>query len=359
MRLDFTVHDASGAFLATVVPREVHVELLWNQVSFAELTFDDDDKAMSVLGEGSRVRVLVDGVAHVDGPVVGIDGSDTEAASEVVVTVEDDFRLFRNLGWQNPAQPLSNQSSEYKRYSGPLETVMKAACTDLSTRLGLGWVVPASTGLGSSVRVEFRMHPLTDKFTDLLTADQLTWTLRGGVVDVTAGELFPRVLTRESGIVGDFTWSLNAPTATRVVVGGEGEGTDRLFQGFTDTARETSWGFISEVFQDARMAQGETDLSPDGAEALAEGAGTVSVTADLNETSWFRFGAYQVGDLVHIQVGTVDTTEVITQVVIDDTPGDGLVVTPHIGAVEDTAGSRLARQVARLNKGLRDQRSSR
>jgi hypothetical protein len=272
----------------------------------------------------------------------------------VTLSVEDDFRLFRNIIWPNSAQAIGSQSSEYRRFTGPTETVAKAAAADLSALLGLGWTVTPSTGLGSSQRVEFRFHPLVDKIVPLLNADGLTLTLRGGVVDVKAGTLFPRVLTVDSGVIGDYSWSITAPSATRVVVGGEGEGVERTLQQFTNTAREAEWGFKSAVFKDSRMAQGVSDLSPDGAEALAEGAGVASVTADLVETSWFRFGTYKVGDRVQVQIGPVEATETITQVVIDETPENGLTVVPHLGEIEDDGDSRLAGDVARLQARIRD-----
>ncbi|GGH34257.1 Gp37-like protein [Microbacterium album] len=361
-KLEFVLYDKTGEFRQTIVPNTVHAELLWNGASFAELTFDDDDKAWSDLGPGSRVRVLVNGRSEIHGPIVEFAGEGPEGGT--TITVEDDFRLFRNLGWQVPGAPISGQgAAAYRRYTGPTETVVKAACADLSARMGLGWTIAPNKQLGSAQRVEFRMHPLVDKLVPLLEADALTWTLRDGVVEVEAGDLFPRVLTAESGVLGDYSWRITAPTATQVVVGGEGEGVERLFQRFTNPAAEAEWGFPVEIFKDSRMAQGVTDLSPDGREALAEGSAKVSLTADLIENSWFRYGAYKVGDLVQVQIGPadhpqIDTVEVITQVVIDDTPEEGLTITPHLGEIEDDGDSRLARQVARLSAALRDLRSA-
>lgn len=354
--LDFLLFNKAGQYLRTISPLSVHCELLHNAVSFAELTFDDDDT--SDMTPGTRIRVQVAGNAEIEGPITGWRG--TGPTGSTVITVEDDFRLFRGLGWPNPDRPINSQTSEYKRYSGPTETVVKAACADLSTRLGLGWTVPTSTALGSTQRVEFRFHPLIDKLASLVTADDLTWTLRAGVVDVTQSSLYPTPLRMNSGVIGDYRWSRTLAEATRVVVGGEGEGTARVLQQFVDTARETDLGMILDVFKDSRMAQGVTDLSPDGAAALAEGAGKVTLSADLIETDWFRFPtAYKVGDRLNVQIDDLNVTERITQIVIDDTPDDGLKIAPHLGEIEDDGDSRLATQIARLNASVRDQRSSR
>lgn len=351
--IELAVHDKADTFKMAAVPAESHIELLWNQVSFAEVTFDDDHPVWEHMVVGARVRVMVDEVEQLRGPVRRLSGSGPDG--RITATVEDDFRKFRLLGWPKPAAAINLQTDEFKRYSGVTETVVKAACADLSTRLGLGWSIPTTTGLGTSQRVEFRFDPLVDLLLPPLTVDRLTWTIRGNVVDVTAGETFPRVLTPESGVLGDYSWEQTGPDATRVVVGGEGEGSARVLRSYTDSARETAYGEIVEVFKDSRMADGVTDFTPDSAEVFAELAPRVSVTADLQESSWFRFGLYKVGDLVDLKIGPIEATEVIRSVVIDDTPGDGTVTVPSIGELANTADALLGRQVARHARGLRAQ----
>ncbi|MCC2031836.1 siphovirus ReqiPepy6 Gp37-like family protein [Microbacterium allomyrinae] len=351
--LQFVLLDKTSTFIRLITPNTSHVELLWDAVSFAELEFDDDDPIWAAVADGARVRALFDGQPVMCGPVITRRGNAPMGSSTMLV--EDDFRMFRSLGWPNPASPLTAQTSEYRRYSGPTETIVKTACQELSDRLGLGWTITPTLGRGTSQRIELRMHPLVDKFTVPLKADRLTWTISDGVVDVVDGDTFPRVLTPDSGVLGNYRWEISYPEATRVVVGGEGEGTDRLFQQFIDTTREAHWGSVVDVFKDSRMAQGITDLSTDGAEALAEGAPKVSVSTDLIENSWFRFGRYHVGDKVAVNIGPIDTVEVITRVVMDDGPADGLVVVPHLGEAADTPDDKTAAAIASLARGVRDQ----
>lgn len=350
--LEFLLFDKTRTYKKTIVPREVHAELLNNQVSFGELLFDDDDPSLASMGNGARVAMRVDDSTELMGPIVSRSGQGPGGTT--TIRVEDDFRVFRNILWPNPTQPIGSQTSEYRRHTGPTETVVKSAVTDLSAQLAAGWTITPTTGKGEAQRVEFRFHPLVDKLVPLLDADGLSLTIRDGVVDVTEGTLFPRILTPDSGVLGDYTWSISAPNATRVVVGGEGEGTDRVLQQFIDDDREIDWAFIASVFKDSRMAQGVSDLSPDGAEALAEGSGKASLTANLIETSWFQFGKYRVGDRVRAQIGPVDATETITQVVIDDTPTNGLTIVPHLGPIEDDGDSQLAADIARLQARIRD-----
>lgn len=351
--LELVAYDKTGAFLQILTPLSAHVDLLWNKVSFAELVFRDDDRALQALAAGSRVAAFWDAVQVMRGPVVKWDGAGP--VGEVTVTVEDDFRVFRNLGWPKPDALITAQTDEFKRYEGPTETVIKDAVADLATVLGESWTVGASAGLGSTQRVEVRFDPLVDTLGPLADADLLTWAISDGVVTVTEGELFPRELTVESGVLGSYKWSLSAPTVTRAVVGGEGDGASRVLREYTDSAREATWGFKSAKFVDSKLAEGVTDLSPDAAVAFAEGSGGASVSSELVENSWFRFGKYKVGDRVHVVVGPVDTTEVIRRVTIDASPADGEVVVPFIGDVSGSDDTFLAGQVAMLARGVRAQ----
>lgn len=351
--IELILESRARTFVRNLTPKSLHAELLRNQVGFCELTFDDDSDDLDKIEAGSRVVLLRDGVPKLAGPIVQQSGS--KSGGDVVVRAEDDFRVFRNLGWPNPSAAIDAQTSEYRRYTGPTETVVKQAIAELNTMLSLGLTVVPSIGLGADQRVEIRFHPLVDKLVPLLDAGNLCLTVSdGGIVDVHEGTLFPRTLTPDSGVLGDYKWTTTAPLNTRVVVGGEGEGTERLFQQFIDADRENEWGFIAAVFKDSRMAQGVTDLSPDGAEALAEGAPTVAITTDLLENSWFRWGLYELGDRLRVELGAIQSTEAITQIVIDDTADNGLTVVPHLGQIDDE-DAHTASDISRLNARIRDQ----
>ncbi|WP_137843865.1 hypothetical protein [Microbacterium sp. 2FI] len=352
--LGFALETAGGAFVSQLVPNESHVELLQNDVSFAELVFDEDDPVWGKVQDGHRLRCLYEDGSHLMGGVIeSREGEWPQGAG--ILRVEDDFRLFRLLGWQTPDAAITAQTNEYARYTGHTETVVKAACADLSDRLGLGWSIPSSANLGTpGRRVEFRMHPLVDKLKPLVDQDLLTWSIQDGVVDVTQGDLFPRVLTFDTGLIEKYRWKISMPTVTRDVVGGSGEGTAREFAEFVDTGREATWGQPAEVFKDSRMADGEP-LDPDGAEALAAGAGQASVAIELNESSWFRYGKYVLGTRLEIDLGMVQKTDVITRITFDETPENGLVVTPHVGSLEVDVDSRLGSAIGQLARRVRDQ----
>jgi len=351
--LEFAIYDSADDFLSLAVPNTAHVELLWNEVSFAELDFDSDDRAMGHLIPGARVRVRWNGDVILAGPVVSMSGRGPEGVT--TVTVEDDFRVFRNLLWPKPDAAITAQTDEYKRYSGVTETVVKDAAGDLADVLGASWSVAASTGAGSTQRVEVRFDKFLDVFGPLLEADQLTLTFNDGEIDVVEGDTFPRVLTEDSGVLGDYEWTITAPTVTRVVVGGEGQGAARVLREYVNTGRETEWGFVSAAFVDSSLAEGVTDLTPDAVAAFTEGAGRVTVSSELIESDWFRFGTYKVGDKVQVMIGPVNVTEVIRAVVIDDSPSGGTVIVPSIGSTASTVDEVLGLKVSALARGVRAQ----
>lgn len=357
----FVVTDKAHQYKGTIIAKSSEITLGWNVASVANFRVDDDHRMLEHLAtEGARVRVLVDGVQEMAGPVENLKG--TFPNGDVAATVRDDFlQLSYVLAWAKPTAAITAQDQEYRSYSGVSETVAKTAIGEASTRLGLGWVVAASGGKGTSTRVDTRFHSLSDKLLESLIRDRLRLTLvrdPAGVVtvDVTAGAVIPRTLTLESGLLDGGEWSLQVPTATRVIVGGAGEGVARQLAEYVDTAREALYGFKREVFRDARMSDEGADLSEDAAGTFEEGAAKASISCDLAESSWFRYRAgYHVGDVVSVQVGPVSTSEVIRQVVIRESEREGVTVVPSIGETSDSPDQQLAQAVGRLARNVRDQ----
>ena len=359
--LQFLLSSKTHQYLGTIIPRRATVELGWNRTSLAEFTLDDDDRFLPALATpGARIRVLLNGVQEMSGLVESLDG--TFPSGEVTVTALSEFQMLPYvLAWPKPTAAIGAQTDEYRIYTGVSETVAKLAIAEASTRLGLGWTVAATGGKGTTTRVETRFHPLLDRILEPLTLDKLQLKVErdaaGAVtVDVTQGTTFATPLTLNTGILENGTWRRQAPTVTRVVVGGTGEGVARELGQFVDTTRETDWAIKREVFRDARSSETGADLSTDAAKAFGEGAVKSSISVVLNEASWFQYrDGYVLGDLVTVQVGTVTMTDVISTVLIEDDPKSGLKVTPSIGDVRDSADKQLAADIAGLARGTRDQ----
>lgn len=356
--IEFVIFDKNDAFRRKLVAQQSTAELPVNATPWAEFTLDDDHEALvDVAAEGARCAYRFRGVEWFRGRVSATPGDGP--VGSVTARVEGDFRkLWDWQGWPKPAAVVTAQDTDYARYTGPSETVFKNALAANFVRLGVPWSVAPTLGRGSSARSEFRFHPLAEKTIPALDSDYLIVVIRyepDPVVDVRVADLIAGELSDLTGVLEQYTWTRGAPSATRVVVGGEGEKElRRLFQKI-DTARETAWGDIIETFKDSRMSDEGADLSIDADEALAEGAPTVGVAMQLQESERFRFGStFLVGDRVPVRVGPLDLVEQITLVRIEESADDGVIVTPHLGSIEDSPDAELGAQVAGLARGMRD-----
>lgn len=98
------------------------------------------------------------------------------------------------------------------------------------------------------------------------------------IVDNTFDVYVPRdrtaeqVFSVESGSVLDIDSKTYAPTATRVICAGGGEGTARVFVKVEDDVAAESWGRHIEVFVDARDTTDTDILTTRATEALMKGA---------------------------------------------------------------------------------------
>lgn len=355
--LTLTLHDKADAYQRTLFPSQSNIELLWNDISFADLTFAAA-KMPDALVRGSRLHVRWDGETIMTARCSNRRGA-SGRGGRVTARFVDDFALLQNLGWPKPTAAIDAQDVKRRRYTGPTETVVKTAAGELSTRLGLGWTIPPTTGEGAAQRVEFRFHPLIDKLTPLVVGDKLTWSLIDGTMDVKPGQTFPRLLTPATGVIREYEWSDDDPTLTRAIVMGDGDGVAQVLRRYTRSGWEAADGLIREVALSARLADGESNLQPDADAAFAEGAAKVSVTATLRENQWFQFGKYRLGDQVNVKIRDVEAVEVIRRVVITHSrqTGPAPVVTPYIGTTEMSPYTRMGKQIRALSRAVRDQGS--
>ncbi|WP_326827432.1 siphovirus ReqiPepy6 Gp37-like family protein [Streptomyces sp. NBC_01751] len=171
--------------------------------------------------------------------------------------------------------------------------------------------------------------------------------------------------SKELGNLREFTWSLTAPTVTRVIVACQGTGKGRYLYQQIDSASEAEWGLSIEQFLDRRdlplKADPTTglpikaDLSVTDAqfttakqavldaatEALNTGAKNGNFQIYPVDTEQVKFGRdYFVGDVVTISIDGVEYTDIVREVSITvDQGGDTETVTPTIG--EQGSGNPL------------------
>lgn len=171
--------------------------------------------------------------------------------------------------------------------------------------------------------------------------------------------------SKELGNLREFTWSLSAPSVTRVIVACQGTGKSRYLYQQIDTASEEEWGLQIEQLLDRRDlpikadpttgAPVKADLSVtdeqfntakqavlDAAtEALNAGAKNGNFQIYPIDTQTVKFGRdYFVGDLVTVSLDGVEYTDIVREVSITvDAGGQTETVSPTIG--EQGSGNPL------------------
>ncbi|WP_028265940.1 Gp37-like protein [Arthrobacter sp. MA-N2] len=341
-------------------PLNVMPTIRHNVKSTATFEIDADHKrAADLMEAGARVMIYRHGEFQMSGPVRAADGN-FMMASKLTFSVEDDFRILNNwLAWPKPTAPLTGQDVEYRTITGPAETVVKTVMAEAATRLGFPLAVAPSLGRGASGKYTFRFHPAYDRLFPAVDQAGIGVTVRqdgaGLLLDCYEPRNYPHQLSAESGTVIGGTYSLAAPNVTRVVVGGQGEGVEREFKGFSEPTRETVWNDIIEVLQDARDSSSGDVYADRAAEVLAEGAPLAGLSLELSETKHFRYGGdgLRVGDRVTAMVRGQAYTDVLREVQLSwDNSGDR--ATPIIGERKDNPDLQLAKSIRALRRDNTD-----
>lgn len=240
----------------------------------ATLTVADTDPRIADLrADGARVRIHYLGEYQMSGWVDTSSGLFPTVQGEKTFNIIDDSVLLDDvLGFPNPTLPTEKQGANdtedveaYYTVTGPAETVVKNLVTaNAIQRLGMSHVVCApDLGRGAVITVKIRMTSLRDQLYPAIVDAGVGVTVRevNGklVVDCFEPKPYPRTVSESSGIVVGGSYSIQAPTVTRAIVGGGGEGRDRVFRRTIETATETAYGRPMEAFRDAKDAGSEWD----------------------------------------------------------------------------------------------------
>lgn len=367
------LQDADGGFVRQFLAEESRVTLRAYTTPTAYLTVRDSHPVVGDVMATGGARCQVWMITVDEGRVLErellIGGRVGEMTGQgpfgqATIPVTDDLDLLEKmLGWQVPTAPASGQgAAEYAVYTGPTETRIKAAVAANAARLGLAWDVVPSRGAGTDGRLELRANSsVWARSVDALKADRLVPSVVRGddgrwMFDIREGETFPRPITPQSGVLGTWRWKAGVDQATRVMVGGRGEGTAREFKVVIDAAREARVGYPLEVFTDARQTEEGADITPSGQAKLDDTAARSGLTAELQEASWFRFPAsYGLGTRLQVQIGAVAVDDIVTQIEVTHDTKQGFRVVPRIGLSVDDPQERLIEQIrdiATATRGL-------
>ena len=353
------------------------LSLKWNGLSTLELVVSGDHSRLDGLTRpGARLVVDYGGGQIFSGPVRRVHGVGPWRSSRVTITCEDDIRLL----WRMLLWPVPHRSSiigmewranrDYAHYSGAAESVAKKALRDNAWRFPPDIFMADDKSRGRYIKdFQARFHVFADKLLPVLSWARMTVTVkqfenvkqdqRGLLFDCVPAVTREHVLTAESGSIVSWEYVRDAPKATAVVVGGRGEGKDRLFCEDFDALAEDEWFDRVEVFKDARNTDSEhVHLIDEAERVLSESGATSGFKIELAESDVLRFGPGNLmpGDLIYVDVGSGPIAEIVRQIDVECvSPGDGWTkVTPIAGDYEDNPSALLARRVADLAAGVRD-----
>ena len=353
------------------------LSLKWNGLSTLELVVSGDHSRLDGLTRpGARLVVDYGGGQIFSGPVRKVHGVGPWRSSRVTITCEDDIRLlWRMLLWPVPYRSSIigmewRANRDYAHYSGAAESVAKKALRDNTWRFPPDIFMADDKSRGRYIKdFQARFHVFADKLLPVLSWARMTVTVkqfenvkqdqRGLLFDCVPAVTREHVLTAESGSIVSWEYVRDAPKATAVVVGGRGEGKDRLFCEDFDALAEDEWFDRVEVFKDARNTDSEhVHLIDEAERVLSESGATSGFKIELAESDVLRFGPGNLmpGDLIYVDVGSGPIAEIVRQIDVECvSPGDGWTkVTPIAGDYEDNPSALLARRVAGLAAGVRD-----
>jgi len=220
----------------------------------------------------------------------------------------------------SPDRALTSQTARaYYRETGPAETVIKDA-----VRLHVSQnapraenrnpiIVELSEGRGETVTINSRFQNLLEELQDVSKnsgvvffsyLDHETSEIRFGVREPNDYTRSIR-LREDNGSLGDISYSLEAPTASRVLVAGQGEGTDRMLR--LVESDQTDWEVKTLIFQDRRDTEEADELIKAGEDTLADHVEKQSITIDTETLAGLKYGRdFIKGDLITVQLNSAD-----------------------------------------------------
>lgn len=316
--------------------------------------------------DGAGLFVEQDGARLIAGPVRNIDRVFDGSGDRLRVSgVSDCVLLQRRLAFPDPDGDFSLQ--EFDVRTGVASTVMRefvdvnAGLSAQADRRVL--TLAADPVAGSVVTGRARFDLLNDLLRQLaLAGGDLTFRVFDDGENALVFEVAERrdlsdtvVFSPELGNVARFEFRVGVPSATRVVVGGAGEGTARDFL-VADEGVER-FGVI-EQFVDARQASASDELAQATVEALADAGQPAQLLLEPLDTEAVRFGRdYRVGDVVTVEVDGVPVVDAIRQVRVTY-DASGVTVAPSVSAAGEPESLRLLEQLREQRKrvGLLERR---
>lgn len=194
---------------------------------------------------------------------------------------------------------------------------------------------------GQTVTGNARFKQLQELFLPLAQTGEIAYDIKASGNELEFVVYEPQDLSAtirmdiDNGRLSSTQYNYTSPQATRVIVAGAGESTERLFFEATSPdsiSAETTWSRRIERFKDARDTQELADLDQRGQEDLVERGKTItnlSVTPADSATMRYAYD-WNLGDKVTVVVSDVESVAIVTEVGIA-IASDGVRVIATVG----------------------------
>jgi len=340
-----------------------------NDIGSWKITLTPDQGGNNTLPyPGRRIRVMYRGVQILSGPVDGwMRIRNGQERYTEVWGFDDLYWLSKRVAYAEPGATFPSpgtvftQASYADYRSGVAETMIKGwVSANAVTRLAVpGLSVATDQARGSTGKAYGpRFESVFEAAQRIANVSGLGLSVKqtgaGLVFDVYAPVAQPVRLSERLQNLESWQYTVQAPTMSRAVMGGQGEALARKFLQKTLSSSETDWG-IREEFHDARDVELDADLVKRADEDLATAAPTAGFSVVPRDSQAMAFAThYNLGDTVTIEDEQgVLMTDVIREVRLMHDQSGRVTVTPVTGSAEASDKSTaIYRLVRRLDKRL-------
>ena len=353
--LTVEVRNSTLARVGQILPadlRGLQLALRYNKIGGWKIALRGDHPLVDTLrAPGSGLIVTGPTGVIISGPTASATykktSADTTGTWEIIGT-DDSILLGERLAYPVPStDDLSLQTAAYDTRTGAAETVAKAyvianiGASAPASRKITGLTVDTDLGRGATVTGNARFETLGALVESLLVTSSLGFDIvqNGSNLTFTVYEPVDRSGTIRMDVdnlrLTSSTYSYTSPVATRVIVGGSGDGAARILLERSSTesvAAETTWGRRIEVFSDSRSSSNSVDLAQSGDEILTDKGKTIeSISVKPSDDETMALGRdWGLGDKVTVVVGTLEVVKVVSEIAIAVTD-DGIKIGATVG----------------------------
>jgi hypothetical protein len=352
--LTVEVRDKALNRLGVIRPEELVLELedQFNNVGTWKLTLAVEHPLTTALRTpGSGVIITGPSDILMSGPTTKNEFAATPedpGGSVVFEGISDTCILSDYLAFPDPTNVNpTTQTKAHDDRTGNAETLLHAYVNANlgpgapAARRKAGLIMGTNLGRGTIMSKSARFVVLGNLLTDIAIVDGLGFRVvqRGSNLVFETYQITDRTKTIRLDVLNNTLAgqrvAITPPSATHVIVAGQGEQEDRTFRDVTTTeslAAEADWGRRIEVFEDRRDQSDDGQLDQSGLETLAkEGFTSIAVQAVPMEDSAMQFGIdWGLGDAVSVVVNDQELTSTVTGMILKAT-SDGFLLGVELG----------------------------